>query len=108
MRVHVSSRLSADVHARIVERALLEERSVSAMIERLLKLGLGTVVTGEVGDERGGSAGSIPAPNGVTTSSSPVTTDVCLKAANHRPGSHCTACGESFPMRDFRPDPKVK
>lgn len=104
MRVHVSTRIAEDVHARIVERALVEERTLSAMIERLVRLGLGTVVTerevpaqvinrdGAVGQPLGGSPGSTEGSSPPRSPSRSVTA-VCSRAHMHRSGEWCKSCG---------------
>ena len=71
------------------------------MIERLLTLGLGTVVTERVG------AGDLPiatAPGGLPSLS--VTPESCPKQEKHKL-FECRECGWK-PPRDVRPDPRVK
>lgn len=45
MRVHITARLDQGLVARIEARAEVEQRTLTGMLERLLTLGLGTVVT---------------------------------------------------------------
>jgi hypothetical protein len=99
-RVHVSARLDEGLLLRVRERSVMEGRSFTNMVERLLGLGLGTVVT-----ERDGSAGvasdagtpvgrlhgtadQAPAPSRSVTA-------VCPNARMHRPGVYCKSCGET-------------
>lgn len=88
--------LTEELVARIRERALLEERSLSNTMERLIGLGLGTVVTerdqgttlapaaGEVPHERAAGAAGSPRPSRSVT--------VCPNERMHRPGVWCKVC----------------
>lgn len=77
--------------ALLLERARVEGRTLSNMVERLLSLGLGQVV--DEGDGNSGRrrsmdiAGSNPA-----AAPSPSSTS-CPRANHHRRGEWCKACG---------------
>jgi hypothetical protein len=103
--VRVAARIPDVLAERIAARASSETRSLSNMIERLLELGLGQVVTerdqGEDGsDGRLGSAVASVPLGGESTEpltspahSSPRSVTVCPNRRFHRSGVFCKACG---------------
>lgn len=102
VRVHVSARLDEGLVARIVARAEVEQRTLTGMLERLLTLGLGTVVTerdggGIVAESRrtvvdgyrSGSEGDSRTPASMASRS---VTAVCGNERFHRVGVFCKTC----------------
>jgi len=95
VKVPVSARLDEGLMARIVARAEVEQRTLTGMLERLLTLGLGTVVT-----ERAepswmaphlsvvGEGGLIPLAQTVARSVSVA----CESERFHRVGVFCKTC----------------
>ena len=103
--VRVAARISDALAERIALRASVEMRSLSNMIERLLELGLGQVVTerdqGAEGSGRqtglsravvSGGGGSTESLSSLAPSSSRSVT-VCENERFHRSGTFCKQCG---------------
>ena len=96
MRVHVSARLDEGLVALIVERASVEQRSLTNMLERLLSLGLGQVVT-----ERDEMIAQVPegvaaqegkVQEGLRPDRASRSVTICANERFHRPGVFCKAC----------------
>lgn len=122
MKVTFSMRLDDGLRKRLEERATVEGRTLANLIERLLTLGLGTVVT-ERGGESAGQSGLARASGSLSGGDRPedlgrvsqpplsVTPETCpFRFGGHNPGTKCEKCGGSFPVarREVKPDPKVK
>ena len=100
MKVKLDAKVSEELLSRVRERAVVEQRSLSNMIERLLSLGLGTVVEPSFGgvaksiieDEQ--RKYGIPIP-GVDIHKIEVERDLaeCGRSYMHRSGEYCKACG---------------
>ena len=91
MRVHVSARLDEGLWALIVERALVEQRTLTGMVERLLTLGLGQVVDDErVVFSDGSFTETVVFPAVKASRHVPA---VCPNERFHRPGTFCKQCG---------------
>ena len=82
----LNAKVAEDVLDRVRERAVVEQRSLSNMIERLLSLGLGIV------DE---------------TEQQAVTSAICPRREYHGQ-SLCLVCGWKPEAREVTPDWKVK
>lgn len=98
--VRVAARISDALAERIVLRASVEMRSLSNMIERLLELGLGQVVTDAVGvgDSRLGADGQSLGVESTVGGDSvsrgrPASVTVCPNVRFHRSGTFCKQCG---------------
>ena len=100
MSVRVVGYVDEALMARLVERATVEGRTLSNMVERLLSLGLGTVVT-----EREGTDAPIATALDDLSSRS-VTIETCPKRAHHF-AFRCDVCGW-LPPREAKPDPREK
>ena len=88
-----SLRLDEGLRGRLEERAVLEGRSLANLIERLLELGLGQVVTerdGHLAATTGTPGLDEPLAAGSVASRS-VTS--CANVRFHRPGTFCKQCG---------------
>lgn len=93
VRVALSVRLDPGLHERLVERAVVERRSMTNMIELLLERGLGTVVTEPVvADATKHDLGWMPPQVGTTGS----VTAVCPNERMHRSGVYCKQCGRTM------------
>jgi len=116
-RVTFSMRLDEGLRGRLEARAVLEGRSLANLIERLLELGLGQVVTerdeGRVvaesrrtGVDVDRSVGEGDSRTPVLISSRSVTS--CAAAENHVVGTKCLVCNE-WPtvVREVKPDWKA-
>ncbi len=105
----MSAKIPEELRDAMQERAALEGRSFSNMLERLVGLGLGTVVSeagvthpaGNGGEVYGGSTPSAAAPVSLTAANCPV-------RQNHRAGSRCNTCKTVFPSKEVTPDWKTK
>ena len=102
MRVHVSCRLDEGLVARIEARRLVEQRTLTNMLERLLSLGLGQVVTerdeGRVVAESRRTGVDVDRSVGEGDSRTPVlissrSVTVCPNQRFHREGVFCKGCG---------------
>lgn len=82
-----SMRLDEGLRARLEERAVLEGRSLANLIERLLELGLGQVVTERDGDWQPG-AGVIASLEAAPSRS----VTICPNERFHRSGVFCKGC----------------
>lgn len=103
VRVRVGVRLPEGLLARVEERAVVEGRTLTGMVERLLFLGLGTVVTerdggGVVAESRrtvvdgARSDGEGDSRTPVSVASRSVTAG-CGRSGFHRAGVFCKSCG---------------
>lgn len=109
VRVKVSAKIPEELRDAMQERAAFEGRSFSNMLERLVGLGLGTVVSeagvthpaGNGGEVYRGSIPLVTAPVSLTAANCPV-------RQNHRSGSQCNTCKAVFPSKEVTPDPRGK
>jgi hypothetical protein len=107
MATRLTLSLSEGLAARVRERSVLEERSVSAMLERLVRLGLGTVVSerDQGNGRRMAAEGSSLGPSAQSDGSTG--TSVVAPVVSPRSVAAGFDAAPAAAVREFKPDFKV-